>query len=233
MTDTKQPYGSIDSVNLNNNKKDSKHGYRMILITIVVLLVAVGGILVSQRENLQQILKGNTDTIDNTGATQNAPATTGAQVQPVEVPSSSIQDRQVAWLEVSADGGNQLSVGETKTLYIRGNSGERDVTGYDMLIAYDTSMLEIQSVTSALTDYEIFKFDRGNHMTITGIKNFQKREPVTFSDSTILEIVVKAKKNGATVVSLNQTAGQEKTQLVDADVNVIEPQIGSIQLEIQ
>src|SRR5690606_39802273 len=59
----------------------------------------------------------------------------------------------------------------------------------DMLIAYDTSMLKIQSVTSALTDYEIFKFDRRNHMTITGIKNFQKRDPVTFNDVVIMEVV--------------------------------------------
>ncbi len=228
MTDNKQSYGSIDSVNLNNNK-NSKHGYRMILITLVVLLVAVGGVLVSQRENLQQILKGKT----SEPMQENKAAEKGSMPQAINVPMSTIKDRQVPWLEVTTDDNSSMTVGGTKTIYIKGTSANRDITGYDMLIAYDPTVLEVVSVNSVLPDYEIFKFDRGDHMTITGIKNFKKREPVTFNGENILQMVVKAKKQGNSVVSLNSSMGQEKTQLVDAEVKVIEPQIGSIQLEIQ
>lgn len=228
MTDNK-PYGSIDSVNINNNKKDTKHGYRMILITLVVLLVAIGGILVSQRENLQQILKGK----PQEPVTENKPAGKVEPVQQITVPESSIKNREVPWLEVTTADTSAMTVGSTKTIYIKGTSGNRDITGYDMLIAYDPTALEIVSAKSAMMDYEIFKFDRGDHMTITGIKNFQKREAVTFDGGNLVELVVKAKKQGPTVVSLNSTMGQEKTQLVDFEVKVIEPQIGSLQLEIQ
>lgn len=229
MTDNKQSYGSIDTVNLNSSKKDGKHGYRMIFITLVVLLVAVGGILVSQRENLQQILKGKTEE----PISENKPAGKVQVPQAIDVPTSTIKDRQVPWLEIVSMDGSALPVGGSKTLYVKGTSDNRDITGYDMLIAYDPTALEIVSAKSAMQDYEIFKFDRGDHMTITGIKNFQKREPVTFNGGNLLEIVVKAKKQGNTVVSLNSTMGQEKTQLVDSEVKVIEPQIGSIQLEVQ
>ncbi len=229
MTDSKQTYGSIDSVNLTSKKKNPKHGYRMILITIVVLLVAIGGVIVSQQKNLQKVLK---DTTEPT-VTDSKPATTGTAVEPIEVATSTIQDRDVAWLEVVSTSSGTFSVGETKKLYINGTSGNRDVTAYDFLLVYDPTMLEIQTVTSALPDYEIFKFDRGDHMTITGIKDFKKREPVMFTGSNILEIVVKAKRQGSTVFSLQPDIGQEKTQIVDAEVKVIEPQIGSIQLTIQ
>ncbi|CAN5242598.1 hypothetical protein BH09PAT2_BH09PAT2_07820 [soil metagenome] len=229
MTDTKPSYGSIDSVNLNSDNKNPKHGYRMVLITVVVLLVAIGGILVSQRENLQQILKGTKPA----AVTPKYPVTTGTTASPIEIPSSKIADRQVPWLEVSSADGTKLAVGETKTLYIKGTTGDRDVTGYDMLIAYDTSKIEVQSITSALTDYQIFKFDRGNHTTVTGIKNFQKREPIMFNNVNILQVVVKAKQQGKTVVSLHKNDGQEKTQIVDSEVKVIEPQIGSLELTIQ
>ncbi len=228
MTESKPTYGSIDTVSLESKKNNSKQGYRMILVTLVVLLVAVGGLIISQRENLQQILKEST----GKPIVQNSPAVTSVPSAGIKVPDSRIQDRKGAWLEVSSENGNQLAVGETKKIYVKGNSGDRDITGYDMLISYDTSKIEIQSVNSALEDYEIFKFDRGNHMTITGIKNFQRREPFMFDGETILEIVVKAKQPGTTVVSLDKAEGQEKTQLVDAEVMVIEPQIGSIELVI-
>lgn len=229
MTDNKPSYGSLDSVNINNNNNNTKHGYRMILITLVVLLIAVGGILVSQRENLQQILKGKPqETIVET-----KPGGLKKPLQQVTVPMSTIKDRQVSWLEIVSADGPAMIVGATKTIYIKGTSDNRDITGYDMLIAYDPTALEIVSAKSVMEDYEIFKFDRGDHLTITGIKNFQKREPVTFDGGNLVELVVKAKKQGPTVVSLNNTMGQEKTQLVDFEVKVIEPQIGSLQLEIQ
>ena len=228
MPDTKQSYGSIDSVDL-TNKRSPKHGYRMVLITLVVLLVAVGGYIIAQRENLQQLLKGTTPP----NAVTNQPATTGTSAQAVDVPSSSIKDREVPWLEVTSDDDATLTVGQTKKLYINGTSGNKDITGYDLLIAYDPTAIEIQSVESALADYELFKFDRGDHMTITGIKNFKKREPVTFDGGKLVELVVKAKKQGDTTVSLSSSIGQEKTQLVDAEVTVIEPQIGSFSLKIQ
>ena len=70
-------------------------------------------------------------------------------------------------------------------------------------------------------------------MTITGIKNFKQRQPIMFKGGDIVQLIVKAKTQGKTTITLNPKMGQEKTQLVDANVQVIEPQIGSIQLEIQ
>ena len=221
-------YGPLESVNIsqNGNEGNKKHGYRMLLITVIVLLVAVGGIIVSKNEHLQQIIKGNkvsTQTVQTSSGTG----------EPIEIPSSTVQDRAVPWLEVVSDQGTQGTVGQPMTLYVRGLSAEKSIIGYDMAVAVDRSILKIESISSELPDYQLKQFDNTSYVSLTGFRDLQKQS-VVFDNTNIVKIVVTPIKAGTAIVSLLPQQGKDKTQMVvDTDVTVIQPQIGSIQLEIR
>jgi len=62
---------------------------------------------------------------------------------------------------------------------------------------------------------------------VTGIKNLQSQDPTLFNDTPLVKVVIKPKTTGEGVVTVLSTKGQERTQLVDKDVVIIEPQVGS------
>lgn len=223
--DLNPQYGPVDSVGINDmDQPNKKHGYRMIIITVIVILVAIGGFLISQNENLQQTMK-RTLMGDQSGET----TTTGQPIPMLEV--SSIASRDAAWIEITP---TQESVGINSNVKftVTGFSEGRDITGYDLLITIDPEMFELESVSTAIPGFTVFPFNNGEYIAITAIKDLGQNDPTVLNNTEMLTMEFKAKKKGRGIVSGVLENDQEKTQLVDVNVQVLSPQIGSAEVQI-
>lgn len=219
-----QQYGPVDSVKLNDvDQPNKQHSYRMIIITVIVILVAIGGVIISQNENLQQTMK-RTLTGQEEGET-----VTGQPIPLLEV--SSIESRERAWIEL-IPAATSYSQSENVVLTVKGFSEGKDITGYDLLVTLDPEMFELVAVSTAIPGFTVFPFDNGEYVAITSIKDIGAEEPSILDNTDMLTIELKPKKKGTGIVSIALENDKEKTQLVDAEVQVVIPQIGSAQVEI-
>lgn len=219
-------YGPVDSVKVNDVDEPNKnHSYRMIIITVIVLLIAIGGFIIAQNENLQQTMKRTLSLGGNTGETA-----TGRSIP--EVTESSIESRDRAWIEISTEK-DTYTTNETVKLIVSGYTEGRDITGYDVLLTLDKDMFELQSVSTAIPGFTVFPFDNEDYIAITAIKDIGQDEPTILEGDNMLTVELKPKKRGTGVVSIALENDKERTQFVDVDIQVLTPQIGSAQVEIQ
>ncbi len=224
MPDNNQQYGPVDSVGINDiDQPNKKHSYRMIIITVIVILIAIGGYIISQNENLQQTMKRTL-----TGG-QGGETTTGQPIPMLEV--SSIESRDRAWIEIVPEM-DTVSLDGIVKLTVKGFSEGKDISGYDLLITLDSEIFEFGSVSSAIPGFTVFPFDNGQYIAITAIKDIGQNEPTILNETDMLTIELKPKKKGTGLVSVALENDKEKTQLVDVDVQVLTPQVGSTQIQI-
>lgn len=224
MADNNQQYGPVDSVGINDIDQPNKnHSYRMIIITVVVILIAIGGLIISQNENLQQTMKRTL-----TGG-QGGETTTGQPIPLLEV--SSIESRDRAWVEI-VPAADSYSLEDIVQLKVKGFSEGRDISGYDLLITLDPEIFELESVSTSIPGFTVFPFDNGQYIAITAIKDLGQNEPTILNETDMLTIELKPKKKGTGVVSVALENEKEKTQLVDVDVQVLIPQVGSAEVQI-
>jgi len=225
MENQNQSYGPIDSEQMISEKKPAAHNVRMIFITIVVLLIALGGYIVLSNQNLKVHVQK---------ALKLIPASTeeNMEIADIDLFVSEIEDRTIPWIEVRSDK-ESASIGETVTVTMYGFSGGKDITGYDALIGIDPEAFEVISLESATPGFQIFKFDRGMYYSVTGIKDVQMKDATVFDDTALLTVVLKPKKTGENVVTILTSKDNEKTKFVDKDVNVLTPQIGSVFISVK
>lgn len=221
-----QQFGPTDQANFSaDNGSPKNHGYRMIFITVVVILIAIGGFIVSRNENLQQVIKNTVPSNNPSGDT-----TTASYVAP---PVSSIANRELPWVEITSANGQSVSQNQELVLMVNASSAGKDITGYDVLLAIDPNQFEVQSITSEVAGFSILQFEKGTHVAITGIKELGQNNPSIFNETPLLKITVKPVKRGEATVSVLLEQENEKTMLVDTEVNPITPQVGSLKVNVQ
>ncbi len=221
-----QQFGPTDQANFSMDNGQKKHGYRMILITGIVIFIAIGGFLVARNENLQQVIK-------NTLPVSNNPSEESGISNYVAPQASAIANREVPWVEITAENGTEASLNQPFTFIVKASSGGKDITGYDVLLAIDPNQFEIQSISSEVPSFSILQFEKGTHVSVTGIKELGQNEPTIFNDTPILKVTVKPIKREATTISVLLEQDKEKTMLVDTEVNPITPQVGSLEVEVK
>jgi hypothetical protein len=124
-------------------------------------------------------------------------------------------------------------IDETFTIQLKADSQGADVNGYDLLLPYDKSSLEIVSVKSLLPTFQIYQFDRTSYYSITGIKLLSAKGATVFNKEPILEFTLKGKKKGVYSVEIMPERGKEMSKFVDKDVKIIKPQFQPVIVEIQ
>jgi len=220
-------FGPIDSPEMitESGKSSHKKGVMMAFITVVVLLLAVGGYIILSNPSLKSQMK-ETLKLSEVNIEQNT------DYEKVEVFESDITDRMSPWIEVRG-GEADAMVGKDYEVTVYGYSGGKDITGYDMLLGVDHEMFDVISVSSKSDAFQIFSFDKGTHSSVTGIKNIQVTEPTIFDETPLVSIILRPKMKGEGLLTVTSTKDKEKTQFVDNEVNVIIPQIGSIFITVK
>lgn len=193
----------------------------MIIITVIVIFVGIGGYIIIANPKLKAKTKEALKLSSKTTETNNVNLN-----ETLKYTDSKITDRALPWVELKPESEN-FEIGKESTLNIYGSSNGKDITGYDMLIGIDKEYFDIVSIESQIEGFSIFHFDRDLYQSITGIKAPQDKKETPFSDTKMIKIVVKPKKKGETLITIIASNDKEKTQMVDADVQVVTPQIGS------
>lgn len=225
MENQNQSYGPLNSQNMISEKKHSIHTFRMTFITIVVLLIALGGYIVLSNQNLKVQVQKTLKLVPSNPEKN-------TEFNDIDFFVSEIQDRAIPWVEVRVDQKN-VSLGEEVKVILYGFSGGKDISGYDILIGLDPEVFEVVSIISELPGFQIFQFDKGMYYSVTGIKDIQKKDPTVFEDTPLISVILKPKQKGEHVVTLLSSKDKEQTQFVDNDVQVLKPQIGSVFLTVK
>lgn len=190
---------------------------RMLIITLVVLGLAGFGFIILSQERFKAQIK-------QTVLPEEEAITENQDDAPVVLPTTVVVDRTRPWVELRQTGGE----GDTVIVKVFASTGDKDITGYDILLGKDPAEYEIVSVTTDLPNFIIKDFDRGSYHAVTGIKDLQSKEPTLLADTAILTVTLKRKVQGQGVLTILPNQGPEKTQFVDVTITVIEPQVGSV-----
>lgn len=117
-------------------------------------------------------------------------------------------------------------------LKIVADSDNKEIVGYDVLVAYDTSAFDLVSVSSLLPSFRVYKFAKENHLSLTGTKVIGTTTSAIFKDTALAEVVLKPKKTGNFTFTLKPTINQEKTQMVDNQTKIIYPRLNEVALKV-
>jgi hypothetical protein len=123
------------------------------------------------------------------------------------------------------------------TLNLEGQSFGKNIVGYDTIIYYDPLSFEFIESKSNLADFKIYSYNRGNYLLLTAVKSLDSQTPTVLGSETgnqpMASIVFKPKKIGKSNFSLRQSAGQDVTDLVTDQTEVLNPALSDLSVEIK
>lgn len=126
-----------------------------------------------------------------------------------------------------------VKLGESFSVDLVATSGEKPVAGYDVVLSYDKSALDRQSVQNFVDAFRIYTYDRTPDRTsISATKNIQVNDQVIFSNTPLLRFTFVATKTGTFSLSL-KPVGAESSKMVDDEANVTYPELSDLSLEIR
>lgn len=125
----------------------------------------------------------------------------------------------------------RFPVGQDITIAVSASSEKSDIVGFDMVLAYDQSLLEFSSAASSLPSFKAYAYPRTDYVSITMIKSLQETTATIFENTDIAEISFKALKKGTTKVELT-AKGNDSTKFADINAEVTYPEMNKLMIEI-
>ena len=119
------------------------------------------------------------------------------------------------------------------TVVLKADSNGKSIVGYDLVLQYDPSSLEVASASSMLPDFTVYHLKSADHYSLTATKKIASTDPSVFNQTEVLKLVVTPKKAGSLTLNLVAALGNEKTQMVDGTTKVIYPAVNEITLEVK
>lgn len=132
---------------------------------------------------------------------------------------------------------DSYTVSDTVTVDLAGQSQGKNIVGYDVIIYYDPLSFEFVEVKSSLSDFKIYSYNRGNYLLLTAVKSLDSQAPTVLGTADksqpMASVSFKPKKPGKFNFSLRQSAGQDVTDLVTDQTEVLIPTLTDLSVEIK
>jgi hypothetical protein len=96
------------------------------------------------------------------------------------------------------------------TLYVYAASDNQPISGYDVILNYDSSIVEFLNHKNLQSDFQIFTKKERDKLIITGVKNLNSTNPTVFTDSSLVELTFQPKKLGQVNFSFEYTPNSKK-----------------------
>jgi len=87
-------------------------------------------------------------------------------------------------------------VSEPIVLTLLADSAGAPITGYDLVLNYDSQTVVFKQADNLLTSFSIFKTDQPGRLTVTGYSKPDQQTKKVFKDSPLLKLTFEAKKIG-------------------------------------
>lgn len=129
------------------------------------------------------------------------------------------------------------TVSDTVMVDLEGQSQGKNIVGYDVIIYYDPLSFEFIEAKSSLSDFKIYSYNRGNYLLLTAVKSLDSQTPTILGaadkNQPMASVSFKPKKTGKFNFSLRQSAGQDVTDLVTDQTEVLMPMLTDLSVEIK
>ena len=112
------------------------------------------------------------------------------------------------------------------------DSNGKNITGYDLVLAYDPMAFEFVGATSSLVDFKIYSYKRDGYLSFLATKTLQNQASSVFAQTKIADLVFKPIKSGRFNFSLKSVMSNDKTDLVTDKTEVISPKLNELEIEV-
>lgn len=126
----------------------------------------------------------------------------------------------------------KFPLGQPINFQIMADSDGKEVVGYDVLVSYDNKAFNLTRLTSLQPNFDIYKFDKPDHLSITAVQSLSNKNAIIFTATALTEMVFQPKMVGRYTFTLLQMSGKEKTEFVSNQVERIYPRLNAITIEI-
>lgn len=138
---------------------------------------------------------------------------------------------------ISLTGKESYGLSETVAIDLEAGSSGKNIVGYDVIVFYDPLSFDLVEAKSALPDFTVYTYNRGNYLLLTAVKSLSSTTATVLgTDKTnqkIATITLKPKKAGKFNFSLRNSAGSDKTDLVTDQTEVMYPAMKDLTVEIK
>jgi len=157
-----------------------------------------------------------------------------SQTNKTEVsPTIILTKTKIGRMELILKESAQPIIGQPFSLILLADSNGKKITGFDALIGYDKTALELINATALKEDFKVSSFDNIAGKTVNGARKIQYNQPVVFSNTELMELNFKPLKIGVFSVNIVDKINKETTQMVDTDNKIIYPGAFSFSVNIQ
>ncbi len=132
---------------------------------------------------------------------------------------------------VSSSGSTRLSQENEIKLLIKATSSNQDITGFDLVVSYDTKAFDFIKATPLLGSFKAYPFQRKNYLAVTVTKTLTDTSKTVFDNTSLLEITLQPKKTGKYSFSL-KPIGNDSTKFIDIETETTYPETKELSLEI-
>jgi len=187
-----------------------------LLVFFFAIFVGTGLFLAGQSKSSTKVASGNLATLKQENI-----------VIPTAVPTVG---------SLSLTGEESYSFADNVVVNLSVNSNGENIVGYDVILYYDPTAFEFVTAESTLGDFTIYPKDYGNYLFLTSVKSVGSQTATILgtgtSETAIANLTFRAKKIGNYNFSLRQSAGNEKTNLVTDQTEVLNPALTDLTIEV-
>lgn len=159
-------------------------------------------------------------------------STQSEQIQNLLSPTPTPQVKKGTALLTTVNNVLRYKKGTTVTIYVKVNSQESTVEGYDLLLQYQHGAFNFVRATTELPTFRPVVINKPGFVAITAAKAQGSQTGTVFSGSTLESFVFTATKTGSFHFSLISVDKNGKTMFVDQNLKELYPLTNSLTLEI-
>lgn len=141
------------------------------------------------------------------------------------------EKKTIGYFKLKADNKSYSLNNEIKVFLIA-DSQNKNISGFDIILNFNKKNFDFIKANSLLSDFDIYPSVDGDRLILTGVKSLSSKKPISFNNTSLLEIIFKAKNRGNFDLLLEDQFVKNKTKMVDEETNVLKPNLENLNLEI-
>jgi len=155
------------------------------------------------------------------------------QIQPTVVnPILSTTKKEGSMMLSTSDNVDRKPIGTNFSVDLWVDSNGKDITGYDAVVSYDKTKLDLVSAASDVPDVTLYKRDTATSLVITGVKTLASTATHVWVKTKIATLVFHPKIKGNFTLSVAPSDGRSLTKMVNVASKVLYPMVSSLAVEI-
>ena len=117
------------------------------------------------------------------------------------------------------------------TVDLMGDSNNKKVGGYDVVLSYDPKKIEFVSAVSGLSDFKIYASNKGEYIVFTAVQSLSSQAMV-FQKTKLATLNFRPLKIGKISLSLRSSTDKYSTDFVTDKTEVLYPALRDLMVDV-